>query len=209
MDKVKLHCAHCGSDEIKVKVIESAADYVDVMPDMLLVRRALEVAIFGRFSICFAGHPEGYGPNWARIAGEFGLTAHFITPCLCGNLLNPRRACSCSIARINRYHEKPLTRKARSSDLYMEVTDPREETTTAESFKEALSRIEKAVLKALAFNPEAINLLRAARRELSLTPLRVEKTKRVANAIACLSQCESIGPEHVAEAVQYQPKSLF
>lgn len=208
MEKAKLNCAHCGSHDIKVKVIESAADYVDVMPNMLLVRRVLEVAILGRLSICFSGHPEGYAPKWASVAREFDLVAHFMSPCPCGNLLDPRRSCTCSLARIKRHREKNSVRKALSADLHIEVPDPHEKAPPAEPFREALKRIERATLKTLPMSPDGEKLLTAARKELGLTPLRLEKTKSAASAIACLSDCESVGPEHIAEAIQYQPRDL-
>lgn len=209
MDPTKYYCAHCGSEAIKVKVIERAADYVNVMPAMPLVRRVLEIALLGRFSICFVGHEEGYGPRWAEVAGEFDLAAYFTTPCPCGNLGDPKRACSCSVARIKRHNQKAKVKRALSADLYLEVPDPLKENLPSEPFEGALKRVEQAIFKVLPLSEGAKRLLTLAVRELPLTPLREERTKIVAMAIACLEGHSAVEEAHLAEALQYQPRSDF
>ncbi len=189
--------------------LETVIGYVDAMPDSPWIRRILEVAIFGRFSICFSGDREGTGPNWTRIAGEFDLVSYFITPCPCGNLLNPKRSCICSPVRIRAYHEEASTKTARAADLYVEVPASGEGRVSTLSFKEAVARIQSAAFRKLTLSADALKLMRLAQKDFPLSEARRIKTRQAATAIACLEGSSTVEAHHLAEALQYQPRNLF
>lgn len=185
--------------------IKEAIAYVDALPASGWIRRALEIAIFGRFSICFSGEREGNAQNWSQAAGEFDLVSYFITPCPCGYLNHPGRGCVCSLDEIRRHYEEPVVQKAISADLYLEVVRSEEIKPSPDSFLVAYSRTQSAKLRSLPFSEDAQALLRRAVKMLKFAEARKIKTRQLATAIAALEGSAKVEAQHVAESLQYFP----
>lgn len=194
--------------DIDTEKFESAIAQVDRLPSSDWVRRILGIAIFGRFSICFVGSEEGVAPNWSVITREFDLAAYFLKPCPCGNLLNPRRACVCTLFEIKKFHEEPSVKTARAADLYVEVPNSVTGRRHGGSFRETLERGRGIEFRSLSLSSDAERLLRIAVKNYPLSKSGREKTRQIATAIACLGQSPSIEAQHIAEALQYQPRNL-
>lgn len=189
--------------------IEAVIKYVDAMQYEPTIRRSVEIAFLGKFSICFTGSKEGAAFNWSKIANELDLVAYFMTPCPCGNLADPRRACNCTTSQIQAHHQTISVRTALLADLHLEVPNLQVKRIPEESFAESVKRVQKAVFKTLALSDQAKKFLSIAVKNLDLSAVREQKTRQIACAIACLDASPSVEPHHIAEAIQYRPKELF
>ncbi len=154
-----------------------------------------------------------------------------LNPCPCGHLGDPRRECACSLAAVERYRGRISGPLLDRIDLHVEVPalDARElRSGTAEPSRAVAERvgaaraIQRRRLGEAAPSPinaslsaeelrrhcpidgPAQHLLDAAFERLGLSARALSRVLKVARTIADLEGAEKIGPQHVAEAIQYR-----
>ena len=164
---------------------------------------------------------------------KFSLIAS-MNPCPCGYLSDPDRDCSCSPSQIIKYQKKISGPLIDRIDLHIEV--PRikfEKLSTdnlAESSKSIRERVEKArkiqqerfknkkiisnsemssqdVKDFCKIGEETLEILKTAISQFHLSARSYYKILKLARTIADLEEKEKITSAHVAEALQYRPRS--
>ncbi len=170
----------------------------------------------------------------SRAKTQVTYPAHFLliaamNPCPCGYLGDPARRCRCSVNQIQKYQNKISGPILDRIDLQIEV--PRvgseflkEETVRAESSETIRKRViaaqtiqlkrNKGKLNAqLAPNEirkwawpeqEGLRLIEAAMKNLRLSARAYFKILKIARTIADLENAETVGKQHLAEAIQYR-----
>jgi len=153
-------------------------------------------------------------------------------PCRCGYLTHPKKACTCSVAEIRRYHAKLSGPLMDRIDLHVEVGPPAHSALLSFSKKEESMQIKSRILAARRIqtirygNAEALNavlsakeisellvldskqesFLRNAASKLDLSGRAVHKMIKLSRTIADLANSEGIKEEHIAEALQFRRK---
>ncbi len=173
----------------------------------------------------------------ARVHYRFVFPARFtlvsaMNPCPCGHLGDPRHACRCSEAVVDRYRSRISGPLLDRIDLQVEVCspdfnelqgkDPSEDSATVAARVAGARKIQAERLSHL--QPLAMNaamtaedvqrfcavdrkgkaLLRHAYRRLGLSARALHRVLKVARTLADLEGTAPIAPHHVAEAVQYR-----
>ena len=165
-----------------------------------------------------------------RFPTRFLLVAA-MNPCPCGFLGNPRKECSCSPREVWRYRHKISGPLLDRIDIQVEVPPVRFHELNAEQKQEPssqiYSRIASAREKQLSrFRSSSIewnsqmshrlikkfcelgesesNLLKQAMETFGLSARAHDKILKVALTIADLTKSDTIGVEHLAEAIQYR-----
>jgi len=150
------------------------------------------------------------------------LVCAAMNPCPCGYEGDPRRVCTCSSDRVERYRARisgPLLDRF-DMHIALKPVEARmlREGDRGESSAVVRERVERASQRARArgqasfgleavlarTHPGALSLLESAVDALGLSVRAYVKSLRVAGTIADLDESERIQPEHVAEAVQYR-----
>ncbi len=155
-------------------------------------------------------------------------------PCPCGYSTDPERQCTCSLGQIVKYQKKISGPLLDRIDIHLEV--PRvdyqklAEGKAGETSNEILKRVIKArkvqaerfissstvansemslaeIKKYCALDNEANTLLLAASKQLGLSARAFHRIKKIARTIADLESKHDISTSHIAEALQYRPKS--
>lgn len=188
--------------------LKSIIKFVDVLHETQ-AKRVLEIALLGKFSICFTGSKDGTGMIWGRIANELDLVSYFLVPCPCGYLADPRHSCKCTTSQLYDYYQTSFAKTALAADLQCEIPNLKLTSASGESFSESIKRVRSATFKKLNFSTEGKKFLGYAVRNLELSEIRTEKTKQIACVIACLGFSQDIEAHHVAEAIHYRPKDIF
>ena len=161
---------------------------------------------------------------------DFMLVAA-MNPCPCGYFGHPTRACTCSQTKVSLYLNKISGPLLDRMDLKVEVPpveyDRMADARPAESSAEVRKRVEAArqiqrrryagtgvtcnarltpalLKKYCVLTPEADRLLAAAYERMGLSGRSYDRLLRVARTIADLAGSEQIGPDHVAEAIQFR-----
>ncbi len=151
--------------------------------------------------------------------------------CPCGYFGHPTRACTCSQTKVSLYLNKISGPLLDRMDLQVEVPpveyDRMADARPAESSAEVRKRVEAArqiqrrryvgtgvtcnarltpalLKKYCVLTPEADRLLAAAYERMGLSGRSYDRLLRVARTIADLAGSEQIGPDHVAEAIQFR-----
>lgn len=154
-----------------------------------------------------------------------------MNPCPCGYFGHPTRACTCSQTKVSLYLNKISGPLLDRMDLQVEVPpveyDRMADARPAESSAEVRRRVEAArqiqrrryagtgvtcnarltpalLKKYCVLTPEADRLLAAAYERMGLSGRSYDRLLRVARTIADLAGSEQIGPDHVAEAIQFR-----
>jgi magnesium chelatase family protein len=154
-----------------------------------------------------------------------------MNPCYCGNYTSSFKACKCSTSQIQRYRRKISGPLLDRIDIHIEVPQLKYEHLTTKKEEEPSQEIRQRVEKArkiqlrrfkdagIYFNSqmtnkmikkfcilynEAENLLKMAIQELNFSARSYDRIIKVARTIADLADSETIGPEHISEAVQYR-----
>ena len=168
----------------------------------------------------------------SRAARQVEFPARFqliaaMNPCPCGHCGDRSGRCRCTPERIARYRGRISGPLADRIDIKLEVPAPREAELTATVPGESSDDIAKRVARAreaqlerqakpnallgtreidrhCATGREGGELLRHALARLLLSPRAYHRVLRVARTIADLAGASAIGPEHVAEAIQYR-----
>jgi magnesium chelatase family protein len=163
-----------------------------------------------------------------RAAGQVTLPAVFqlaatMRSCPCGWFGDITRACTCTTALIRRHQRRIPEALRERIAIHVEVpprhiaqlTDerPREPSTVVRE-RVAAARWRQAAREASATNVPATGrvdstahaLLRAAARQLDLTPATIQRTLGLARTIADLAGEQQVGVAHVAEGLQYRSR---
>ena len=189
-------------------------------PAMESLRQPLEDGVI---TISRAGGRATYPSSFMLIGA--------MNPCPCGYFGHPTRACTCSQTKVSLYLNKISGPLLDRMDLQVEVPpveyDRMADARPAESSAEVRRRVEAArqiqrrryagtgvtcnarltpalLKKYCVLTPEADRLLAAAYERMGLSGRSYDRLLRVARTIADLAGSEQIGPDHVAEAIQFR-----
>ncbi|MEM0964243.1 MAG: ATP-binding protein, partial [Bacteroidota bacterium] len=166
-----------------------------------------------------------------RYPARFMLVAS-MNPCPCGHASDPTRACVCAPGQVQRYLSKVSGPLLDRIDLHVEVTpvpfealgrtedaEPSEAVRQrvvaarerqAERFAGADDRYCNAQMSApevrrwCKLDTHSRSLLESALTRLGLSARAHDRILKVARTIADLSDAAEVGPEHLAEAIQYR-----
>ncbi|TVS08770.1 MAG: ATP-binding protein [Planctomycetaceae bacterium] len=191
--------------ELTRRCPERPIDFGDIKSQEA-AKRALTVAIAGKHSILLLGAP-GCGKSLLRSAARhFGLCDTFeARSCPCGYWNDPRHACHCTVAQIQRH-----LAKLPEADITIEVPPVPmrewESTTWAtgnQQIQQTLEAMRKPVPSGL--DQYARELWGTSAREYGLSADRLDRTQRIAATIAALDNCDVIATSHIMEAINYYP----
>jgi magnesium chelatase family protein len=155
----------------------------------------------------------------ARVGGRIVFPARFqligtMNLCPCGARGDPAAECSCSAARLAAYRDKLSRALLDRFDLVVTVPRPRArelDAAAGEGSEAVRARVTKAREEArgqpLRRSNEANELLGRAVERLPLSARGRARVARVARTAALLAGADSVGAEHVAEALSYRSPS--
>ncbi len=161
---------------------------------------------------------------------EFMLVAA-MNPCPCGYFGDPKRECRCSPVQVQRYRQRVSGPLLDRIDLHVEVpaveyrdvaSDRAEE--NSDAIRERVSvarqrqqdrfhdertncnaRMSSKQIKAWCkLDDECQELIKIAMTELNLSARAYDRILKVSRTVADLAGAETIGPDHVSEAIQYR-----
>ena len=159
-----------------------------------------------------------------------------MNPCPCGYYGDPVKECTCSLSTISRYQKRISGPLLDRIDIFVQVprieyeklADDRlaEESERVRSRVEGARAIQRArfqgtrltcntemtpveVREFCQVEPEAQSLLKAAMRQLALSARAFHRILKLARTIADLTDAPTIDASHLAEAIQYRPRSLM
>jgi len=155
-----------------------------------------------------------------------------MNPCPCGYYNHPDKECTCSPASVHRYMGRISGPLLDRIDLHIEVTPVAVGEMTAERDEEPSAAIRERVVRAREIQaarfrdvpgvhtnammnpkllrtccrtePAAQTLLERAMERLQLSARAYDRILKVARTIADLAGSETIGPAHIAEAINYR-----
>lgn len=155
-----------------------------------------------------------------------------MNPCPCGHLNDPMRNCVCAPPQVQRYLSRISGPLMDRIDLHIEVTPVPFEELNHRSDAEPSSAVRKRVVAARLIQEERFRstqgvhcnaqmhsrlvrvhckldescqkLMKMAIHRLGLSARAYDRILKVARTIADLNRAESIGPEHLSEAIQYR-----
>lgn len=160
---------------------------------------------------------------------------YILVKCPCGYYGDPVKECTCSPSLISRYQKRISGPLLDRIDIFVQVPRIEYEKLTeermGESSEEVRSRVEKArsiqrgrfqgtklscnaemtpveVREFCQVEAEAQSLLRAAMKQLALSARAFHRILKLARTIADLAGAQTINASHLAEALQYRPRSL-
>ena len=180
------------------------------------VKRAIEVAAVGAHPIALLS--EGTTDDMRQIAevarSSFGLTVYPLTPCRCGNHGSARHTCTCTPKQVAQHKTTAQWRLARArAELWVLVTPVAAEallsTRRGEPDERVRARIAaaQAVATPTALDGAAQRLMVAALRQLQFSQTQHDRAIAIASSVARLAGATTIGPVHLAEAIQYHDRS--
>jgi len=185
------------------KAATNGHDAASIVHSNEMAKRALVVAAAGNHSILFVGPPNCGKTMLRAVALELGLGTTFeVWPCPCGYRSDPRRACECSVRRIERH-----LRKWPVADISIEMMCPpeREMRSPGTGLAEMRQQIEaKTGHESLELGDDSRNLLRAAMAECALDADARNRILAVARTVANLDRHERIEARHLCEAINYR-----
>lgn len=164
---------------------------------------------------------------------QFMLVAA-MNPCPCGFLTDPEKQCRCTPSQVARYQQKISGPLLDRIDIAVDVPRVDFEKLTSlkrsESSESIRKRIQQArnlqakryegdgiisnaelssrlIKKYCVLNTQSRDLLKTAVEKLHLSPRAFSRVLKVSRTIADLDESERIKQEHLAEALQYRPKT--
>lgn len=158
-----------------------------------------------------------------------------MNPCPCGFYGDPTKECSCSESTVSRYQKRISGPLLDRIDIFVDVPRVEYEklssTTSGESSAEVQERVEHARARQIArfhgsrlvcnaemtpsevrehcqarLDEQAQSLLRLAMGQLSLSARAFHRILKLARTIADMAASDVIGPQHLAEAIQYRQR---
>lgn len=177
----------------------------------------------GRITLSRAGSRVSYPSSF--------MLAAAMNPCPCGYFGHPTRPCRCSSTKVGLYLGKISGPLLDRLDLQVEVPPVRygelASPVPAESSADIRARVEEArglqqqryegsgvfcnarltpdlLRRYCVLTPEAEALLRAAYDRLGLSGRSYDRLLKVSRTIADLAHSRDIGPDHIAEAIQFR-----
>jgi magnesium chelatase family protein len=180
----------------------------------------------GTVTISRANGTLSFPANFVLVAAQ--------NPCPCGYLNDPVKNCSCTPGQIIKYQKKISGPILDRIDLHIDVprveTDKLTSDSKAESSKNIKRRVEKArkiqlkrfkgtsritnsemtaneIKEYCKLSKESLELLKSAIERLYLSARSYTKILKIAKTIADLEESNNIKSHHIAEALQYRPKS--
>ncbi|MFN2188840.1 MAG: YifB family Mg chelatase-like AAA ATPase, partial [Candidatus Promineifilaceae bacterium] len=205
--------------------------FLDELPEfgerMLEVLRQPLEGMPREVAISRASGTVTYPANFMLIAAQ--------NPCPCGYFGDPVHDCSCSNAMVTRYQKRISGPMMDRIDIHVEVPRVQYEKLTAERRGERSdvirSRVEAArkiqlsrfkdtelfcnadmgaseVREFCKLDSTGQQLMKSAMSQLGLSARAFHRVLKVSRTIADLAQVEAITPSHLAEALQYRPRSL-
>ena len=157
-----------------------------------------------------------------------------MNPCSCGYHGDPRKQCTCSPSMVARYQKRVSGPLLDRFDIFVEVPrveyEKLVEDSTAETSEVVRHRVEAArklqqrrfkdlgltsnadmgpeeVWRFCALEDSSKGLLKAAMERLALSARAFHRVLKLSRTIADLAAVETIGVAHLAEALQYRPRS--
>lgn len=202
--------------------------FLDEMPEfprsvIEILRQPLED---GTVTISRANGTLSFPANFVLVAAQ--------NPCPCGYLNDPVKNCSCSPGQIIKYQKKVSGPILDRIDLHIDVprveTDKLTSNSRAESSEDIKKRVEKArniqatrfrgtskvtnsemtandIKEHCKLSRESLELLKSAIERLYLSARSYTKILKISRTIADLDESNNIKSQHIAEALQYRPKS--
>lgn len=167
-----------------------------------------------------------YPANFMLIAAQ--------NPCLCGWYGDSERQCTCSPSSVLKYQKKVSGPLMDRIDIHIDVPRVQYEKLNSERLGESSQRIRGRVIAARQRQRERFqgtrcisnadmgageirshcgldaagqSLMKAAMRQLQLSARGYHRVLKLARSIADLSASKDIGAAHLAEALQYRPRS--
>jgi magnesium chelatase family protein len=158
-----------------------------------------------------------------------------MNPCPCGYYGDPVKECTCSPSTISRYQKRISGPLLDRIDIFVQVPRVEYEKLSDDRLGEGSERVRSRVEGAHAIQqerfqgtrltcnaemtpvevrefcqvePEAQSLLKAAMRQLALSARAFHRILKLARTISDLAGAQTISASHLAEAIQYRPRSL-
>lgn len=158
-----------------------------------------------------------------------------LNPCPCGYYQDPIKECTCSAALIARYQKRISGPLLDRIDIHITVPRVEFEKLSGDRLGEPSSKIRERVERAREIQRERFKgtnlqvnadmgpaevrtfcelddagkqLMRAAMKQLNMSARAFHRILKLARTIADLAESEKIETHHLAEAVQYRPRSL-
>jgi predicted ATPase with chaperone activity len=189
-------------------------------------KRATEVALAGDHKIAYIGPPDGDAQVFSVLMAQAHTDVSDLRdtrlgydwqPCPCGHYGHESYECTCSDQTIARWlYRHPFPQV----DIYVSVCRPSSERlmrwaragfTDGELHGQIMTRVKQARLNGLEgpfeFSDVAWTLLDAATKQLVLHTSHLRSTVAVAKTIARLANANQVEAAHMAEAIQYRPRS--
>jgi len=159
-----------------------------------------------------------------------------MNPCPCGYFGDPVKPCTCSNSTVTKYQKRISGPLLDRIDIYIEVPrvdyDKLSDQRLGEPSQVVRSRVENArAVQRQRFSENGIsanaemrpadirhhcmlddtgmNLMRAAMNQYQLSARAYHRILKLARTIADLGGVERIAPQHLAEALQYRPRSIL
>ena len=159
-----------------------------------------------------------------------------MNPCPCGYYGDPVKECTCTPGIISRYQKRVSGPLLDRIDIFVQVPridyEKLADDRLGEASEKVRSRVEQArsaqrerfkdthlacnaemtpveVREVCHVQPEAQSLLRTAMNQLVLSARAFHRVLKLSRTIADLAHAETITASHLAEALQYRPRTLF
>lgn len=210
----------------EISLAHNGVLFLDELPEfkrqvLEVMRQPLEE---GRITIARARQTVDYPARFMLVAS--------MNPCPCGHLNDPQRECVCAPPQVQRYLSKVSGPLMDRIDLHIEVTPVPFEELNRAADAESSTCVRERVIAArriqaqrfgevkgvycnaqmttrlvrahCALSADCQQLMKMAIARLGLSARAYDRILKTARTIADLGRADTIGPEHVSEAIQYR-----